>query len=99
MNSIEQRIVSTLIDNALSQGYTISVIDSYDAEGDCTVRRSTNPAEILAALDTTGGDVLIMRDGEGRKIGSVVLIYNGDDTVIADHTANEAMEALTAFAI
>jgi hypothetical protein len=99
MRHIEQMIVAGLIRRALAAGYTVSVHDSCDGDGEFTVKRSTNPTEILAALNTTGGDILLFRDANGARVGTVTLIYNGDDTVIADHTANDAIGALTAFAI
>ena len=84
MHPIEARIIRTLINRALSRGYSISV---YDGE-EFTVKRSRDAAEVFAALDTTGQDALVLRDADGRKVGTVSLVYNGDDTVIADHTDN-----------
>ena len=94
MNTTEARIIRTLINRALSRGYTVSVFDGEEF----TVKRSRDAAAVFAALDTTGQDALVMRDADGRKVGTVTLTYNGDDTVISDHTDNAAMSDLTAFA-
>jgi hypothetical protein len=84
MTREEFRIVRTLINRALSRDYTVSV---YDGE-EFTVKRSRDPAEIIGALATTGGDLLRIRTADGAKVGVIQLVYNGDDTVIADHTDN-----------
>jgi hypothetical protein len=84
MTPTEFSIVRTLINRALSRGYTVSV---YDGE-EFTVKRSRDAAEIIGALATTGGDLLRIRTADGTKVGVIQLVYNGDDTVIADHTDN-----------
>lgn len=94
MTPTEYRIVSGLVRRALSRGYTVSVNDDYAGYGEWTVKRSRNPAEIIGALATTGGDLLRIRTADGAPVGVVQLIYNGDETVIADHTDNAATNAL-----
>lgn len=84
----EFRIISNIVRRAISQGYTVSVNDDAFGLGDWTVKRSRNPAEIIGALATTGGDLLRIRTADGAPVGAVQLIYNGDDTVVADHTDN-----------
>jgi hypothetical protein len=88
MTPTEFRIIRTLINRALSRGYTVSVVDDAFGYGDCTVKRSRDAAEIIGALATTGGDLLRIRTADGTKVGVIQLVYNGDDTVIADHTDN-----------
>jgi hypothetical protein len=90
MTRIEQMIVAGLIRRALAAGYTVSVHDSYDGDGEWTVKRSRDTTAIMGALDTTGGDILLFRDANGVRVGTVTLIYNGDDTVIADASGDAA---------
>jgi len=85
MTPIEFRIISGIVRRAISKNYTISV---YDGE-EFTVKRSRDPAEIIGALATTEQDALVLRDADGRKVGTISLVYNGDDTVVADHTDND----------
>lgn len=94
MTPTEFRIVSGLVRRALSKGYTVSVNDDAFGQGDWTVKRSRSAAEIVGALATTEGDLLRIRTADGAPVGVVQLIYNGDETVIADHTDNAATNAL-----
>jgi len=97
LHATERRIISRIVDRAIQRGYTVSVHDSIDGDGAWTVKRSQDRDAIIAALATTGGDVLRIRDANGAVIGSVVLVYNGDDSVVADHTDNDAMRAVVGF--
>ena len=90
----EFRIISNIVRRAISTGYTVSVNDDAFGRGDWTVRRSRDAAEIIAALATTGGDLLKLRNTDGAPVGVIQLVYNGDDTVIADHTDNTEIVAL-----
>jgi len=90
MTPIERTIIRGLIHRALAAGYTVSVHDSYDGDGEWTVKRSRDTTAIMGALDTTGGDILLFRDANGARVGTVTLIYNGDDTVIADASGDAA---------
>ena len=91
---IEARIIRAVLRRAMGKQYTVSVYDSVDAEGEYTVKRSRDVPTIMAALATTGGDILVIRDANGGKLGTITLIYNGDDSVIADHTDNAAIGEL-----
>ena len=88
MAPAEFRIISGIVRRAITQGYTVSVNDDAFGQGDWTVKRSRDPAEIIGALATTEGDLLRIRTADGSKVGMIQLIYNGDDTVVADHTDN-----------
>jgi hypothetical protein len=81
-----------LVRKALEAGYAISVNDGEE----WTVAKSTDRMTVLSALATTGMDWLVFRDAEGVKIGFMMLVYqNGPgDELIADHTANDAMDLL-----
>ena len=90
----EATAVRRLIGHALTQGWKVSVNDGEE----WTVKQSTDKAEILAALASTGQDTLRFRDAEGEPLGSMWLIYQGGDNpgdeVVNDYTGNEDMEYL-----
>lgn len=92
----EARVVKRLVRSLLSNGHSLSVSD-----GDTwVVIRETSADVILAALGTTGEDVLrVYQPGETKAVGSIYLLYgNAEDgsEVIADHTTNETMDVLLA---
>lgn len=84
MAPVEFRIVRRILALALGKGYTVSVNDDTYAGGDWVVKRSRDLAEIMASLASTGGDFLKFRDTDGNPIGAICLVYNGDDSVVAD---------------
>jgi hypothetical protein len=90
----EATTVRRLIGHALAQDWTVSVNDGEE----WTVKKANDPAEILAALATTGEDSLRFRDSEGNAVGTMYLIYQGGDSpgdeVVNDHTDNESMNYL-----
>ena len=89
----ERRTATRLVAAALAAGYAVSV---YDGE-EYTVKRSRKSKEILAALATTGEDALVIRDATGERLGVLSLIWGNDpsgEELIADHTDNDAMDAL-----
>lgn len=94
MSDIEFDIIRRIVSRALNAGFSLSVIDDAFGDGECTVVRSHNSSTIIGALATTGSDRLCILDGRGRLIGSIALVYNGDDTVVQDHTANDTIAAL-----
>ena len=62
-----------------------------------TVKRSRRERQILAALAPTGEDALVIRDATGERLGVLSLIWGNEESgecLIADHTDNDAMEAL-----
>lgn len=88
-STIEKIIAGKLIEAFLAQGFWISV---YDGE-ETTVRRSTDPAEIYAALASTDGDILnIGRVGNADRIGWVYLVWGNDHHLVSDHTTNPEIE-------
>lgn len=95
MNFLEKRIVTTVVDEALSRGYSMSI----DCEGEEVVGATADRGEILANID--GGDdalVSFYPKGEDRAIGNVYFVYGNDDgsTVISDHTDTPAVRELLA---
>lgn len=88
MAEIEFRIIRGIVRRALAAGYSITVIDDAFGGGEAAVVRSYNSSTIIAALATTGSDLLVLLDGRGRRVGSIALVYNGDEDVVADHSDN-----------
>jgi hypothetical protein len=80
-----------LVKLALSRGFFVSVNDGEE----WTVKYSNKATEILAALDTTGQDYLTFRDADKNKLGTMFLVWgNSAPELIADYSANDAMESL-----
>ena len=89
----ERGVATRLVRAALRAGYTVSVSDGEE----WTVKRSDSEAVILPALATTGYDTLRFRNSAGEHIGSAYLVWGNEESgecLIADHTDNDAMEAL-----
>lgn len=89
----ERGVATRLVRAAIAAGYTVSV---YNGE-EYTVHRSRKARQILAALAGTGEDALVIRDNTGGRLGVLSLIWDNDPTgeeLIADHTDNDAMDAL-----
>ena len=89
----ERGVATRLVRAALHAGYAVSV---YDGE-EYTVKRSRKESQILAALATTGEDMLVIRDATGERLGVLCLIWGNEESgecLIANHTDNDAMEAL-----
>ena len=82
--SLDEQIANALVDNAVNDGFLISVNDG----GKTIVNRSRNGAEIIKAMFRTNMDTLTL-NVEERRVGMITLIYgngrNGLD-VIGDHT-------------
>lgn len=87
----ERPVIHDLIDAILSAGNSVSIHDGEE----WAVNRSTNKAEILEGMATTGEDTVRARSEHRQFIlGSFHLIYNnGSDhdpmIVIADHSETE----------
>ena len=89
----ERGVATRLVRAALHAGYTVSVSDGEE----WTVKRSDSEAVILPALATTGYDTLRFRNSAGEPVGSAYLVWGNEESgecLIADHTDNDAMEAL-----
>ena len=84
MTQTEFGIVSDIVRRAISKGYTVSINDDAFGHGEWTVKRSREPAEIIEALATTGGDLLKFRDATGKFLGVVSLIYGNGEDVVSD---------------
>lgn len=81
----EQKIINTLIDNALGLGWKISVFD-----GELfACSRSRDKEEITSVMATTeDGDVLFFYSPYDDQIGTITLIYGNNEDVISDSSGN-----------
>lgn len=79
----EGEICAKLVRQALADGLAVSVNDGEE----WTVLKSTDFDEIMAELFTTDSNTLTFRDAEGRRVGSVELIYGNEAEVISDYSA------------
>ena len=81
--SLDEQIANALVDNAVNDGFLISVNNGKE-----TINRSRNIAAIIKAMFRTNMDTLTL-NVEERRVGMITLIYgngrNGLD-VIDDHT-------------
>lgn len=84
MQTSEAAIVQSLVVQALAAGYLLTVFDGEEF----TVRKSDDQTTILAALYTTEADLLIAyRDG--KRAGSVWLVWGNGQDVISDYSYNQ----------
>lgn len=82
MSPIEARIVRRAVRDLLAAGYLVT---TNDGEED-TVRRSSNIAQIMAALCTTEEDYLyVVKPFEPQTASFVWLIWGNEDCVISDY--------------
>ena len=91
MTETEFRIVSRIVRRVLAKGYTVSVNDDAAGQGEWTVKRSRDPAEIIKALATTGGDLLTIRDANGDSLGFISLVYGNGEDLVTDCTDARAI--------
>jgi len=92
---IERKIISRLLRAALDAGYCVSVFDGEET----TLRNSKRIVEIQMALATTGKDLLTITGRSGEMLGKIFLVYNGDECVINDHSANDTIRGLVSHAL
>lgn len=86
----EGRIARFLIDRALAQGFTVSIVNGSftDSDGELVVDKSRNRDEIVAALFSTDGDTIVIRYVNGIRLGAVSLVYGNDGyDVISDYAS------------
>ena len=91
MTPTEFGIVFGIVRRAISKGYTVSVNDDAAGQGEWTVKRSRDPAEIIEALASTGGDLLKIRDTSGKSLGVISLVYGNGGDVVSDCTDARAI--------
>ena len=89
----EAKIARRLISEIMAEGYSVSV---YDGE-ETTLKRSRKFSQILAAMGTTGSDVILARDKAGECVARFLLVYgNAEDgsELISDHSDNDIAEEI-----
>jgi len=96
-SNTERGIIGGIIAYAMGRKWAVSVNDGEE----WTVKASTDPQEIAAAIGTTCETVLSFRlaadpapKAEWLKLGVLVLMHGNDEDVIHDHTDNDDMAAL-----
>jgi hypothetical protein len=91
LSQTEKTIISAILADAISAGYTISV---YDGE-EWAVKLATSVEAAAREIGATDCTTLRFRK-HGESVGQVFLVHGNDCDVIADHTDNAAMESLLA---
>ena len=89
----EARIARRLISEIMAEGYSISVFDGEET----TLKQSRDFSQILAAMGTTGSDVILARDKAGDCVARFLLMYgNAEDgsELFADYSANDIAEGI-----
>lgn len=92
MNDVEKKIARKLVKIILAKGYEICVHEGED----WAIRKSAEVNKIMAALASTGEDTIIVRTVDGRRLGSIMLIWGNGEDLISDNTDNEDMNAIVA---
>jgi hypothetical protein len=92
-SSVERKIVGKLVTDLLAAGFPLSVNDGEEI----TVKKSTNPNEIYAALSSTDQDYLVVHTKGNPWIR---LVWGNDHDVISDYltSLNSYIEPVEEFA-
>jgi hypothetical protein len=91
--AIEKRIVEAVVDEALKQGYELSVDD-----GEETHPATTERAKVIDAIMETDEDYLTLLKN-GVEIGWVRFVYGNEGwTVISDYSDNDVTRSVIASA-
>jgi hypothetical protein len=86
--NIEKEIALNIVRSALAKRWSVSVHDDISHEGEWTVKKSRHMPQILEALGTTEGDILLFHNDEGKQIGMIILIWGNDEDLIHDHSSS-----------
>lgn len=87
---IEQFIAVTVITDALAFGLAVTVNDGEEI----VLKRSSDLAAILKAMNTTDEDVLSFHEDNGRRVGFVHLIWGNGADLISNSTDNAAITTI-----
>lgn len=96
MTNSERQTVEKTIAALLAAGYCLSVNDGEET----TIKRSTDPATIIAAMHTTDEDYLLVHAHLNyvENFGWVRFVWGNEDWVaINDHTTNLEVELKPVF--
>ena len=93
------QIARKLIADAIAQGYSVSVKDDYEGDGDVVISMSDDPAAIEAVLRTTEGDLFIFRDADGHKVGWASIIWSNGHDNPSNSSCGDTIDAICAGAM
>lgn len=83
---LELRIAYLVVREALAANCLVSVFDGEEYP----LKRSSDAVEIMRALCSTDEDTLLLRDANGARLGSVLLIWGNGQDVISDYSYTPA---------
>lgn len=79
----ENIIIRKAVRAFIGAGFTVSVFDGEEY----SARRSRKVEDVMRSLRATDADRLIVRDNDGERVGSVLLVYGNEPyEVIADYS-------------
>lgn len=91
MQDHDKKMATDLVDALLVKGCRLAIHDG--EEWAC--RATTDRALILDAMLNTDSDIVRVRDVNGNKLGSFVLVYGNDPgETINDYTANPFCQSI-----
>ncbi len=94
----ERRIAARTIACALAQGWSVSVCDGIEGDGEWVVKQSTDAATICKAMASSDGDALRFYDAPRSRIGTVYFVYGNGEDLWSDNTDQEILNAVFEFA-
>ncbi len=83
----ERRIVKAIVADALAKNWKISVNDGEE----WVIKQSRDQEAILQAMGATDMDILLIRDQDGERVGSISLVWGNGEDLLSDHSDNGAM--------
>ena len=86
----ERAIVESIVREALTSGYAVSV---YDGE-ELTVDQARDWDDIVGALATTDEDVLRFHDEHEHHVGDIALIWGNGNDLVSDYSDTPEMARL-----
>jgi hypothetical protein len=90
---IERKIVRAVVTEAIANGYTVTHNDGVN--NTVTVSAPLDIGLLMDQLHATDEEYLIINHADGKRAGSVMLVYGNDGyDVIADHTASPLMDKI-----
>lgn len=89
---LELAIAKALVEDAIAQGYTVSVFEGEDF----AIKKSSSVPDVMAALASTDEDVLTFRDKDGKRAAWVQLIWGNGWDLISDESVTPETDTITA---
>lgn len=92
VGEMETNIVRQVVHDALAASYLLSVDNGGD---DYEITKSKDAEAVLAELQNTSTDTLIIHDQDGKKIGWIDFVYGNEGwCVIGDYSDNAKISLL-----